>query len=150
MAGICKSFALSCRAKRLAWATSSPDFPVVTPSGRPEGMGPDANACEEMALGESTQVAGVDIFDAPFVHDARRDVPSVDEIAQPLSRERVYLVVVSGGHGSRNEKAPACGAVDRQNQGWALACRGALGRGVTLAATLLRDAVCALNGAGKL
>lgn len=76
-------------------------------------------------------------------------MPGVDEVAQPLSRERVYLVVVSG-HGSRNEKAPTCGAVDRQNQGWALACRGACGRGVTLAATLLRDAVCALNGAGKL
>ena len=37
-------------------------------------------------------------------------MPGVDEVAQPLSRERVYLVVVSG-HGSRNEKAPACGAV---------------------------------------
>ena len=57
---------------------------------------------------------------------------------------------VDCGHGARNEKAPACGAVDRQNQGWALACRGALGLCVTLAATLLRDAVCALNGAGKL
>ena len=30
-------------------------------------------------------------------------MPGVDEVAQPLSRERVYLVVVSG-HGSRNEK----------------------------------------------
>lgn len=57
---------------------------------------------------------------------------------------------VSCLHGSRNEKAPTCGAVDRQSRGWALACRGASGRGVTLAATLLRDAVCALNGAGKL
>ena len=30
-------------------------------------------------------------------------MPGVDEVAQPLSRERVYFVVVSG-HGSRNEK----------------------------------------------
>ena len=104
MAGICKSFALSCRAKRLAWATSSPDFPVVAPSGRPEGVGPNTDACEEMALREAAQVAGVNIFDAPFVHDAGRDVPSVDKVAQPLSRERVYLVVVSG-HVVRNEKA---------------------------------------------
>ena len=77
-------------------------------------------------------------------------MPGVDEVAQPLSRERVYLVVVSGGHGARNEKAPACGAVVRQNQGCALACRGASGIGVTSVASLLRDAVCALNGAGKL
>lgn len=36
-------------------------------------------------------------------------MPSVDEIAQPLSRERVYLVVVSGGHGSKKEPRSVAG-----------------------------------------
>lgn len=52
----------------------------------------------------------MDIFDAPGVNDAWGDVAGVDEVAQPLSRVRVYFVVV-GGHGSRNRKTRYCGPV---------------------------------------
>ena len=98
MAGICKSFALSCRAKRLAWATSSPDFPVVAPSGRPEGMGPNANACEEMALGIASQLAWAHIFDAALVNVAWGDVSCSDEVAEPLGGIRFDFVVVGTAH----------------------------------------------------
>jgi hypothetical protein len=50
---VIKPSSLACRAERLARTGTSPNRSVVTPSGRPEGMGPDANACEEMALREA-------------------------------------------------------------------------------------------------
>lgn len=76
-------------------------------------MTPDTNAGEEMALGEVAQVAGVDIFNTPFVHDARRDVPGVDEVSQPLSRVGVDLVVVSG-HGCWGGLLAASSALPRE------------------------------------
>jgi hypothetical protein len=50
---VIKPSSFACRAERLARTGTSPNRSVVAPSGRPEGMGPNANACEEMALGES-------------------------------------------------------------------------------------------------
>lgn len=60
-------------------------------------MRPDANAGEKVALREAAQVAGVDIFDTPFIHIAGRDVAGLDQVAQPLSGCRVNFVVV-GSH----------------------------------------------------
>ena len=50
---VIKPSSFACRAERLARTGTSPNRSVVAPSGRPEGMGPNANACEEMALCES-------------------------------------------------------------------------------------------------
>ena len=38
----------------------------------------------------------MDIFDTPFVHDAGRDMPGIDQVSQPLGGIRVNFVVVSG------------------------------------------------------
>ena len=84
----------ACRAERLTRAGTSPYGPVVAPSGRPEGMGPDANTGEEMALGESPQVVRSDIFNTPFINNTRRDMPRLNEVAQPLRRRGVYFIIV--------------------------------------------------------
>jgi hypothetical protein len=89
--------AFACRAERLARATACPDRAVIGPSGAAQGVGPDANACEEVALSKPGKVSWNDILDAPLVHLARRDVPAADQFAQPRRRLGVDLVVV-GAH----------------------------------------------------
>ena len=61
-------------------------------------MGPPTDAGEEMALGVGLEIARLDINDAPFIDIARRDVPGLDEIAEPLSSERIELVVIRPRH----------------------------------------------------
>jgi hypothetical protein len=57
-----------------------------------------------MALRESTQVAWVNILDAPFVNDAGRYVSGCNEVAQPPGGVGIDLVVVIG-HGE-SKKCP--------------------------------------------
>ncbi|WLI37412.1 hypothetical protein [Pseudomonas sp. FP818] len=47
-------------------------------------------------MSEAAQVAWVDIFDAPFVNDAWRNVAGLNKVSQPLGGVWVKLVVVSG------------------------------------------------------
>lgn len=60
-------------------------------------MRPDPDPGEQVDLRELPQFFGLDLDDRTLVHDAGRDVPCGDEIAKPLGRERVDLVV-EGGH----------------------------------------------------
>jgi hypothetical protein len=92
---VSKPIAFACRAERLARAGASPDRAIVRPSGEAEGMGPDANSGEKVALGKSSEVVRCDIFNTPFVNFARGDMPGGYEVTQPLRREWVDLVVVS-------------------------------------------------------
>lgn len=85
-------------AEGLAWAASGPDWPVVRPSGVAQGMGPDADPGEEVALGEFKQVVGSHIGDAPLIYDAISEVAGSYQVAQPLSCIRVDLVVISPLH----------------------------------------------------
>jgi hypothetical protein len=91
---VIKPSAFACRAERLARTGTSPNRSVVAPAGLSEGVAPHANACEKVALGESAQVAWVNIFYAPFIHNAGRNVPGVNQVAQPLGGRWVNLVVI--------------------------------------------------------
>jgi hypothetical protein len=91
---VSKPAAFACRAERLAWAGSGPDFGRVGPSGFAQGEGPDADAGEEMALNKSGKVGRYDIFDAPLVDLARRDQAVGDQLAQPRRGKRVVFVVI--------------------------------------------------------
>jgi hypothetical protein len=95
---VIKPSSRACRGERLARAGTSPNRSVIGPAGAAQGQAPDPDSGEKMALLESAQVGGVNIFNAPFVHHTRRDVPGVNEVAQPLGRIRIDLVVVNG-HG---------------------------------------------------
>jgi hypothetical protein len=105
---VSKPSARTCRAERLARAASGPDRAVVGPPGETQGEGPSADACEEMALGESGKFVGSYILDAPCVHDARCDMPGVDEVAQPLGGVGIYFVIV-GGHAYRSRSCKSSG-----------------------------------------
>jgi hypothetical protein len=94
---VIKPSAFACRAERLARTGTGPNRSVIAPSGRSQGMAPNANTGKEVALGKTAQVAGVDIFNTPFVNNAGGDVPGVNKVAQPLGGVGVDFVVV-GGH----------------------------------------------------
>jgi hypothetical protein len=57
MALVFDALALTCGAEGLAGATSGPDGLGVIPSGKSEGVGPDADPGEEVALGVALEVA---------------------------------------------------------------------------------------------
>jgi hypothetical protein len=87
-------------AEWLTWAGPRPDWPIIGPSGEAQGVAPSSDPCEKMTLSESSEIGYLNIGDAPFIHDARRDQTSGDQVPQPLSGEEIIFVVVGGGgHG---------------------------------------------------
>jgi hypothetical protein len=60
--------------ERLARATTCPNRSVIGPSGESESVTPDADSGEKVTLNKSAKVFWCDIFNAPFVHNAWRDV----------------------------------------------------------------------------
>jgi len=52
---VIKPASCTCRAERLARAASCPNRTVVGPACGSQGVGPDPDACEEVALGELSQ-----------------------------------------------------------------------------------------------
>jgi hypothetical protein len=81
-------------AERLTGAGAGPERLVVSHSSKSSCMGPDANAGEEVRLRVATKVIGLHLDNRPLVHIARRNQSGADEVAQPLSRVRLNLVVV--------------------------------------------------------
>ena len=64
VARVIKPLTFSAGAETWAGATSRPNRSVIGPVGASQGIGPDANSCEEMALGESPEVLRLDFLDA--------------------------------------------------------------------------------------
>lgn len=87
----------ACHAERLARAGTCPNRRAIQPPRPSEGVTPHADAGEEMALRESGKVVGANIKDAPFIYFTGRDMPGCNQVAQPLGRVGVNLVVI-GGH----------------------------------------------------
>jgi len=75
---IIKPRPFACRAERLARTRSCPYRTIIGPSCSAQGVGPDANAGEEMALSKSSKFIWSDIFDAPIVNHAIGDVTLFD------------------------------------------------------------------------
>jgi hypothetical protein len=61
MAAIVEAASAPGCAEGLAGAGAGPDFPVVRPPGEPEGVGPDPDAGEEVALPVASEVVGPNI-----------------------------------------------------------------------------------------
>ena len=95
---VSKPFSFACRAERLARARSGPDRTIVGPPGAAQSLRPHSNSGEEVALSKSSKLIWSNIFDAPFIHDAGRDVASGDQFAEPSRSEWVDLVVIGAGH----------------------------------------------------
>jgi hypothetical protein len=105
---VSKPSAFACRAERLARTRAGPHASMIRPTSSAESEGPHANSSKEMALIESSKVVWSNIFNAPGIDDAGRDVACVDEVAQPCSRVGVDLVVV-GRHAPVPRFAPLAG-----------------------------------------
>lgn len=54
----------------------------------------DADAGEEMTLGEAGKVFGLDFMDGPFIDHATGDLALLNQVAQPCGLRPVELVVV--------------------------------------------------------
>lgn len=80
-------------AERLTGAGPCPNGAIVGPTGLSESIRPDSDPCEEMALRVASQVVRSDIDDAPFVHVAGRDQPTVDQFTEPRRCLRVDFVI---------------------------------------------------------
>jgi hypothetical protein len=93
VARVCKPFTFSCGAEAGARATSRPNRSVIGPSGESDGVAPDSNAGEEMALGKTSKVGGFHFCDAALIHFSRCDDVAADQFAEPCGFVRVDFVV---------------------------------------------------------
>ena len=64
--------AFACRGERLARATACPDPSVVGPACRSQGVAPDADSGEEVALSVAAQVVRADVFNGSFINISGR------------------------------------------------------------------------------
>ena len=94
MAFIGKTLLLACGAERLARAASRPDGSVVGPSGLAQGIPPDADPCEEVALVETKKVIRLNFCDTALIDFTFRQVSCRDQVPEPLRGVWVYLIVV--------------------------------------------------------
>jgi hypothetical protein len=88
------------RREGLTGATAGPDGTVVRPASQPKSVRPAADACKEVALGKSAQIIWPNNGNGAFVNFAIRDMPSLDQFAQPRRRERIEFIVVGAHSGT--------------------------------------------------
>ena len=92
---VVKACLLSGGAKWLAGATSGPDRSVVGPSGAAQGVAPDADAREEVALVERMKFVISNVTDVPLIYFTWCDVPRRNQVAQPLRSVWIMFIIVS-------------------------------------------------------
>jgi hypothetical protein len=78
---ISKPFSFACLAERLAGTTAGPHGSIVGPTGAAQGITPNTEAGEEMALGKPGKVSWYDILNAPCIHFSGRNMPGLDKLA---------------------------------------------------------------------
>jgi hypothetical protein len=94
VAGVGVAELLSCAAEGLTRARSGPNRSICWPSCELERVGPSADAGEKVALCVLGEFIRFDFGYAAGVHDAGRNVPMLDQLAQPSCSLRVKFVVV--------------------------------------------------------
>lgn len=90
---VIKPSSFACRAGRLARATTCPDWSRVVPSCATKSIGPNSNASEKVALRVADEFVWTNIFDRSFINNSRRNVPCLNQVAQPSGRVWVNFVV---------------------------------------------------------
>ena len=93
MARIIAGLAFARGAEGLAGTASGPNH-SVSPPGELEGVGPSADPGEEVALLVAFEVIGCHLLNGAFVHVARREMPSGDQVAEPRRNEGLGIVVI--------------------------------------------------------
>ena len=92
------TLALACCRERLAWTGTGPNRPRIIPPGRAQGVGPDADSGEEVALGVACEVCGLHVDDGSFIYVSGSNQVVGNEVSQPLGCIRIDLVVVGATH----------------------------------------------------
>jgi len=125
MSLVVEAASLAGGAERLTWARTGPNRTLVTPPGAAQGVAPDANPGEEVALGVTTKVIGFNVLDAALVDIARCDMSGLDKLAQPRRREWIEFIVV-GTHSCQLNRRGGEGGALAWNSGGSgrLATRG--------------------------
>jgi len=77
----------------LTGAGAGPNRSIITPSCASEGVAPDPDSGEEMALGVTPKIRRLNIDNGSFIHIPWGDMPLLDEFPQPRGGFRVNLVV---------------------------------------------------------
>ena len=80
-------------AEGLAGTRTCPGDDILGPSGLGEGVGPHADPGKEMHAGSSQNVGWLKVGDTPLIYVSRFEVPGRHQVAEPLRRERLDLVV---------------------------------------------------------
>jgi hypothetical protein len=83
---------------------TGPNRSVIWPSGAPEAQGPESDASEEVDLGVSSDVFGLESLDRAFVDDAMGNLALLNEMAEPGGFALVVFVV-EGTHRSSPTRA---------------------------------------------
>jgi len=86
------------RGERLARTTARPDGQAVRPFGESKSERPPSNAREEVAGVVPVEFLRADIYDAPFVHVAGRNLSVRYQFAEHGHSLRVVVVVVRFSH----------------------------------------------------
>lgn len=104
-------------------AGAGPNRSIICPAREAEAQAPEPDASEEMALGESSKVVGLDFLDAAVVDDPMGYDPLFDQVAQPRGLLAVVLVVVGGHLLPSPEQRPDLDLLDAEGGGHAAPAR---------------------------
>jgi hypothetical protein len=80
---VCFSALTTGDTERLARATSGPNWNVSWPTGELQGVSPSSDSGEEVALGVSSEVSGLNVTDTSGVDMAVGDQFCANQLAQP-------------------------------------------------------------------
>jgi len=125
---VCGAFTLSGNAEWLAGTASCPNRSRVGDSSEAQRKRPPADSGEEVALRVALEVMRGDVHDASLVHIAICNQASPYQIAEPLRRVGVYLVVEGAGHSLTESFSVTVGAYIHVGQTVVSAAHGADGR----------------------
>ena len=107
MAGIGAAKIGTRRTEGLTRTTARPNRSVIWPSRESEGEAPATNSGEEVALGVSREISGVECLDVAFINVSLGDQAVRNQFPQPCGGERIMLVVV-GAHARWRTKSRRC------------------------------------------
>jgi hypothetical protein len=103
--GVVEALAFAGGAERLAGARRRPDRLIDGPAGELEGVGPAADAGEEVALGEAGDFACSQVGDRSLIDFAIGDQAFLGEPAEPFRGAWVVVVVEVGHSTTRSVRA---------------------------------------------
>jgi hypothetical protein len=89
------TFILAGDAEWLARATTCPNRSIISPLCKSKGVAPAADSGEEVTLGESSEVVGLDGSNVSFIDFTIRNLSRTNQPPQPCGSEGIDFIVVN-------------------------------------------------------